>query len=90
MVDLSKSDETLVNKMYLEGVTIREMAEITGIDKESILFYLTKKNKWSPHCSTCRVRECYDCPGLEKWGRMDLQDMIDYVAYTKDAKNGPI
>jgi len=84
MKQFSESDKKFLHKLFKEQITVREMAEVTGFDMEDILMYLTTNKYWSKYCSSCELRSCYDCPGFEKLGRLDIQDRIDLLAQ----KNG--
>lgn len=71
--------------LFKKDKTAREIAELTGFDKQDILEFLTKKGYWSDNCSECVVKRCYDCIGLSELGRpISIQDRIDLIAKLKN------
>lgn len=71
--------------LFHQSKTTREIGELTGINKQTILELLTKKSYWSKYCSECTIKRCYDCPGLSKLGKpVSIQDQIDVIASMKN------
>ena len=71
-------------KLFKEGKTVREMEDATKYDKKDILLFLTGSGLWSKYCSTCVLKRCFDCPGLEELGKpLGAQDQIDLLANLK-------
>ena len=72
--------------LFKKDKTAREIAELTGFDKQTVLEFLTKENYWSEYCSGCTVKRCYDCSGLRELGKpISMQDQIDLIARMKNA-----
>jgi len=81
METIPSSMEQEIIALFKTDKTAREIAELTGFDKQVILEFLTKKGYWSEYCSECVVKRCYDCPGLNTLGRpVSIQDRIDLIA----------
>ena len=82
LVPVSVRDEIIV--LFKKRHTIREIADLTGFNKQTILEFLTKEGYWSQNCSSCVIKRCYDCTGLEEFGRpVSVQDRIDFLARMK-------
>lgn len=72
--------------LFKQDKTAREIAERTGFTKEDILFFLTKESHWSKYCSSCVLKRCYDCQGLQELGKpVSIQDRINFMANNKNA-----
>ena len=83
IIPLTVQHELIV--LFKKDKTVSEIAELTGIDKQTILEFLTKAGYWSDNCSECTVKRCYDCRGLESLGRpISTQDRIDFIARMKN------
>ena len=88
MTTIPQQDQELILNLFKSQKTVREIAEATGYDKREILLFLTGIGKWSQYCSTCVLKRCYDCKGLEELGKpISVQDEIDLLARLKDMKN---
>lgn len=73
--------------LFRQGKTVREISTETGLDEKEILLTLTKSGLWSPYCSECVVKRCYECKGLSELGKtVSIQDSIDAVAALKTMK----
>ncbi len=85
-MSLSLISKTELLKLFQEKFTVNQIAEKTKVDKKEILLFLTKENCWSQFCSSCVIKDCYNCKGLEEFGKpISVQDRIDFIARTKNA-----
>lgn len=74
--------------LFKKNKTVREIADVTGFDKQAILEFLTKEGYWSVNCSGCVVKRCYDCIGLYELGKpISIQDRINFIAEMKNDSN---
>ena len=80
MLETPIKDSEFITLLFEEGLTVREIAQITGSDPYHVLLFLTKQKHWSKYCGSCKLRQCYDCPKFTKLGRLDIQDRIDLIA----------
>lgn len=86
MTTLSPDLKTDILKLFREKFTVNQIAEKTSIGRKDILLFLTKKGFWSEFCSSCAIKNCYNCKGLEELGRpISVQDRIDLIARMKNA-----
>lgn len=85
VIPVSIRQEVIV--LFKKRNTVREIADLTGFDKQIILEFLTKEGYWTENCIECKIKRCYDCPGLEELGRpVSIQDRIDFLARMKNDK----
>ncbi|KKN01810.1 hypothetical protein LCGC14_1123920 [marine sediment metagenome] len=88
MLTLSPDLKTEILKLFREMFTVNQIAEKTNVDRKEILLFLTKEGHWSKACSSCVIKDCYNCKGLEEFGKtISIQDRIDFIARVKNAKN---
>ncbi len=94
MVTLSPALKTEILKLFREKFTVNQIAarlfvlKQIKIDPKEILLFLTKEGCWSRFCSSCVIKDCYNCKGLEEFGKpISVQDRIDFTAQVKNAKN---
>ena len=84
---LSPTLRTGIVKLFSEGLTVNQIAEKTNTSKQDILLFLTREGHWSKFCSSCTIKNCYNCKGLEEFGKpISMQDHIDLIANMKNAK----
>lgn len=70
--------------LFKAGKTAREIAQEVGYGEQDVLLYLTGMGLWSKYCSTCVLKRCFDCKGLEEFGKpISIQDAIDLKASIK-------
>ena len=87
METLPQEVQQAATLLFKQKKTIQEISELTGYDQKEILLYLTKIGCWSQYCSTCVIKRCYDCKGLEELGKpVSVQDQIDFIARSKNGK----
>ena len=67
--------------LFKKNLTVNEIANKTGVSAKNILLWLTSKGFWSQYCSSCMLKRCYECRGLQELGKpISTQDQIDLIA----------
>lgn len=88
MTTFSPVLKTEILRLFYDMLTVNQIAEKTHTDNKEILLFLTKEGHWSKVCSSCVIKDCYNCKGLEEFGKtISVQDRIDFIARAKNAKN---
>ena len=86
MTILSPVLKTEALKLFHKKFTVNQIAEKTDVDSKEILLFLTKEGCWSQFCSSCVIKDCYNCRGLQEFGKpISVQDRIDFIARMKNA-----
>ena len=86
MTILSPVLKTEALKLFYKKFTVNQIAEKINVSSKEILLFLTKEGCWSKFCSSCVLKDCYNCKGLEEFGKpISVQDRIDFIARVKNA-----
>lgn len=86
MTTLSHILKTEALKLFHKKFTVNQIADKTDVNSKEILLFLTKEDCWSKFCSSCVIKDCYNCQGLEELGKpISVQDRIDFIAGVKNA-----